>query len=80
MPSDGSSSVAYDIQGITRTVATAALKTKKNSPHIFFGAGVAAVIGGTYLACRATLKPSEVVDETSDDIEEVKSLNERYLS
>ena len=40
--------------GITRTVATAALKTKKNSPHIFFGAGVAAVIGGTYLApCNA---------------------------
>lgn len=63
--------------GITRTVATAALKTKKNSPHIFFGAGVAAVIGGTYLACRATLKLSEVVDETNDDIEEVKSLNER---
>lgn len=63
--------------GIARRVATATLKSKKNAPHVFFGLGLSAVVGGTYLACRATLKLSDVVDETSDDIKEVKNLTEQ---
>jgi len=46
---------------------------KKNSPHIFFAAGVAGVVGGTVLACKATLKLEKTLDEIQADIEKVKS-------
>jgi hypothetical protein len=39
------------------------LFTKKHSPKILFGVGVAGVVGGVFLACRATLKVSDILDE-----------------
>lgn len=61
--------------GLARNVARTILKTKKNSPHIFFAAGVAGMIGSTVLACRATLKLEATVDEIKDDLDTVKSLS-----
>lgn len=57
---------------VSRTVATNVLKAKHKSPHIFFAAGVAGVVGATFLACKATLKLEETVDEITDEIREVK--------
>lgn len=57
---------------VTRAVARKALTAKKNSPHIFFGIGVVGVIGSTIMACRATLKVEEIVDEGKADVEAVK--------
>lgn len=48
------------------------LIAKKNSPHIFFAAGVVGTIGSTVLACRATLKLSTTLDEIQKDIEILK--------
>lgn len=59
-------------EGITRTIAKQVLVAKKNSPHIFFGAGILGAIGSTVLACRATLKLEETLDEIKTDIEKVK--------
>lgn len=42
--------------GVTRTIARQILVTKKNSPHIFFAAGLVGVTGATVLACKGTLK------------------------
>lgn len=50
------------------------LVTKKNSPTIFFVAGVAGVITSTVLACRATIKLSSTLDEVKKDIEQVRPL------
>lgn len=50
------------------------LQTKKNSPHIFFAAGLVGVVGSTVLACRATLKLDKTLDEIKNDVITVKEL------
>lgn len=60
---------------VTRSIATSILRTKKNSPHIFFAGGVIGIIGSTVLACRSTLKLEEVVDEANTNIGTVKELH-----
>ena len=57
---------------VTRAYGRTVLRTKKNSPHILFGAGMAGVVGGTVLACRSTLQLEEHLDEFKADIEKVK--------
>lgn len=52
---------------VTRSIGRAMLKTKKNSPHIFFAGGVVGVIGSGVLACRATLKLEKTLDEIKTD-------------
>lgn len=43
-----------------------ALQTQAHSPTILFGAGVVGMVASTVLACRATLKIEEVLDENAD--------------
>jgi hypothetical protein len=62
--------------GVTRSIGRAILQTKKNSPHIFFVGGVIGSVGGTILACRATLKLEENLDEIKHDLEQVKTMGE----
>lgn len=57
---------------VTRNVGRQILVLKKNSPHILFAVGVAGVVGSTIMACRATLKLEEVLDETKAEVEKVK--------
>ena len=64
----------YMPKSVTRTVGRSILKTKKNSPHIFFGVGVVGIVGGTVLACRATLKAGDTLDEIQDDVVAVKTM------
>lgn len=61
---------------VTFNVARKALILKKNSPHLFFGMGVVGSITGTVLACRATLKLPEVLDEIKVDIDKLKANKE----
>jgi hypothetical protein len=60
--------------GLTRRVSKAILKTKKNSPHIFFVAGVAGLVGSTVLACRSTLKAGKEFDEFRGELQGVKEM------
>lgn len=64
---------------VTRTVGRQILKTKKNSPHIFFIGGIVGVVGGTVLACRATLQAGDVLDEVNHDIDQVKQMGENRV-
>lgn len=59
---------------VTRKLAKEILVAKRNSPHIFFAAGVVGVIGSAVLACRSTLKLEETVDEIKEDLDSVKAL------
>lgn len=64
---------------VTRSIGRSILKTKKNSPHIFFAGGVIGVAAGTVLACRATLRAGDVLDEVNHDVGEVKKIAEKRL-
>lgn len=63
---------------VTRTVGRNVLKAKKNSPHFFFAGGIIGVVTGTVLACKATLKLEDTLDEIRTDFEKVKTLNKHY--
>jgi len=51
--------------GLARIAAKQALVVKKNSPSLLFGAGVAGSLVSTVLACRATLKLEDALEETN---------------
>lgn len=54
-----------------------ALFMDKNKPEIMLVAGLVGVIGATVLACRATLKAKDVVEEHNERLEEIQeNLNE----
>lgn len=60
-------------EGITRFIGQQSLTMKKNSPHILFALGIAGVVGGTVMACRATLKADKTIDEVRHDVMTVKA-------
>jgi len=60
---------------VTRAIARNQLLLQKNSPHILFGAGVIGVVGSTVLACRATLKMDEVLEEAKEKIDHATHLD-----
>jgi hypothetical protein len=61
---------------ITRAVGKQVLSAKANSPHIFFAVGVVGAVGATFLACRATLKLEETLDDIHAEVREVKDVAE----
>lgn len=61
-------------QKVSRSVGRKILVAKKNSPHIFFVGGVVGIVGAGVLACRATLKLEEKLDEIRHDVDSVKEI------
>lgn len=49
---------------------------KKHSPEILTGVGVTSIIAGTVMACKATLKLSDVLEETKFNLEAIKKAEE----
>jgi hypothetical protein len=58
---------------VTRAIGRQLLKAKTHSPTILFAAGVAGVVGGTILACKATLDLHETLDGIQEDLEAAKA-------
>lgn len=59
---------------LTRSIGRKSLTIQKNSPTIFFAVGLVGVVTSTVLACRATLKLSETLDEIEKDVNAVKDM------
>ena len=59
---------------VTLGVGRNLLIAKKQSPHIFFAAGIVGVVASAVMASRATLKLSETLDDIQKDMNEVKEL------
>lgn len=59
---------------VTRKFGKFVLKSKKNSPHIFFAMGVVGVVGSTVLACKSTLKLDKEIDQIREDVLGVREL------
>lgn len=60
----------------SQAVGRKILELRKESPHIFFVGGIIGSIAGTVLACRATLKLSDTLEEIESDIKAAKILRE----
>jgi hypothetical protein len=63
---------------VTRTVSRTILKTRANSPTILFVGGVAGVVTSTVLACKATLKVDEVLDEHRKTAMNIKTVEHEH--
>ena len=59
------------INKATRLLSSVQYKVKKHSPEILMVAGIAGTIVGTVLACKATTKVSEIIEEKNKNIEDV---------
>lgn len=56
------------------------LKVKKHSPEILVGVGVVGTVASAVLACKATLKLGDILDETKDTIDKINVVknDEKY--
>lgn len=54
-----------------RTVHRVGFKLKKHSPEILVAAGIAGVIASTVMACKATTKINDILNESKENIEKV---------
>jgi hypothetical protein len=60
----------------TRSMGNLSVKFKRNSPNIYFGVGLAGVVTGGVLACRATLKLEKEVDKINENMKTLKYAEE----
>ena len=59
------------INKATRLLYSTQYQIKKHSPEILMVAGIAGTIVGTVLACKATTKVSEIIEEKNKNVEDV---------
>ncbi len=57
---------------VTQKVGRSILQTKHHSPTILFGLGIIGVGATVVMACRATLRVEEIVDDTKSDVEKAQ--------
>lgn len=62
---------------LTRMAGTQSLTVQKNAPTLLFAAGVIGSIGSTVLACRATLRVEDVIDEANKNLDLINGIDER---
>lgn len=58
---------------VPKSLIKVTAKAQKNSPNLLFGAGIVGVLGGTVLACRATLKLGETLDDFKAEVDDNKA-------
>ena len=59
------------VNKITRTFHKVGFKLKKHSPEILVVAGIIGTVTSAVMACKATLKVNDVIDETKETIEDI---------
>lgn len=63
---------------MTRTLNKSLFKLKKHSPEILVITGVIGTVASTVMACKATLKVNEVLDEHKETVEKIHECIEKY--
>lgn len=61
----------FNMNGMRRFASMGGLKIRKSSPELMIIGGIAGMIAGTVMACKATLKVDEVLEETKEKIDKV---------
>lgn len=64
------------VNTISRSVHKAGLKFKKHSPEIMVVAGVVGVVTSTVMACKATTKVNDILEETKKQVDDVHNVLE----
>lgn len=59
------------LDNVNRTFHKVGFTLKKHSPAICIGAGIVGTVVGTVMACKATLKVHEVLDETKEHVDKI---------
>lgn len=59
---------------IMRTYKKVELKAIKHSPEILAGVGVVGVVGSLVMACKATTKLSDVLEESKEQLDKIKEV------
>lgn len=62
---------------VTRSINRIGFKIKKNSPEILIITGVIGTVASAVMACKATLKVNEVVDEAKENIDRIHEAKEK---
>lgn len=62
------------VNSATRAFNRFGFKLKKHSPEIMVIAGVVGVVTSAVMACKATTKASEIVDDTKDQMDKIKKV------
>lgn len=60
---------------LTRTFNRTSLKLKKHSPEILLAAGVVGVVASGVMACKATLKVEEIIDDAKHKIDTIHEVS-----
>lgn len=63
---------------VTRKIGKVGLIFKKHSPEIMVIGGVVGVVGSTVLACKATTKLSHILDESKENVDQIKDYVEEH--
>ena len=64
---------------VVKNIASKAIfKVKKASPEILIGAGIVSIVAGTVLACKATLKADQVIDDHANKMYAIERAKEDY--
>lgn len=65
---------------VTRALHKVGFKIKKHSPEILMVAGGIGVVTSTVMACKATLKVNEVLDEAKENVEKIHEATENGVT
>lgn len=65
------------VNNVTRTFHKAAFKVKKYSPEILIAAGVVGTVASAVMACKATMKVNDIIDESKKSVEAVHNTIEK---
>ena len=69
------------MNGVTRTLSKAGFQIKKHSPEILIVAGIAGVVTSAVMACKATTKINDILDQTKEEVSKVNdALNNEKIS
>ena len=69
------------VNGLSRTLGKAGLKLKKHSPEILVGLGIVGTVASTVMACKASTKASEIIENSKKQLEAVREVanNPEYV-
>lgn len=62
-----------------RACSKASLILKKNSPTILMVAGIVGVVGTTVLACRATVKASDILEDSKKELDDINTAKRIFV-
>lgn len=65
------------ISNMSRSFNKFGLKVKKHSPEILVVTGIIGTVAGAVLACKATTKVSEIIDDTNNQLEKIHRATEK---